>query len=84
MFLYTFILASEEEMMLNSANPNHGSITISSLSSLDQVSQILQNGYIKADVLKEAKKKILETNKKIIPYLKKIISLKMEKETNET
>lgn len=76
----------EEESIANSTNPpeNHGTITVSSLNSMDQISQVIFNGFIEPQLLKNAKKQLLEINKINESYLKKVISLKIIKENRET
>lgn len=78
---------AEEEATENEASKtadNHGTITISSLSAMDQVAQILFSGFIDANLIKQAKKHILELNKAHVNYLKKVISLKISRENNES
>lgn len=77
---------AEEEEIVSSSNlqENHGTITISSLNSIDQVSQVLFSGFIDASLLKEAKSQLLEINKKHEKYLKKVISMKIIKENRES
>lgn len=76
---------SEEEEIAGSTSPaNHGTITISSLNSMDQISQVIFNGFINPQLLKDAKKQLLEVNKSHESYLKKVISLKIIKENRET
>ncbi|KAL7036017.1 hypothetical protein ACKWTF_008654 [Chironomus riparius] len=77
---------SEEEDIANSTNPpeNHGTITISSLNSMDQISQVIFNGFIEPQLLKDAKKQLLEINKVHEIYLKKVVSMKIIKEHRET
>jgi hypothetical protein len=54
-------------------------LTVSTLSHLEQISQILGDGYWGQKQLKEAKKKATETNRQILPYIKKVISQKLQK-----
>lgn len=76
----------EEEEILNSSNPkeNHGTVTISSLDSIEQISQIMFNGHIDHELLTKAKKQLLEVNKEHVKYLKKVISMKIIKEHPES
>jgi ribonuclease PH len=74
--------AKEEEG--ETSTENHGTIIISSLSSMDQIAQILFCGFIDANLVKEAKKQILEINKTHVAHLKKVISLKMLRENRES
>lgn len=78
--------ADEEEIesVASKVSDNHGTITISSLSGMEQVAQILFNGFIEANVIKQAKKQILELNKTQVDYLKKVICLKISRENNES
>lgn len=71
---------SEEE---SEESANHGTVTISSLSSIDQVSQVLFKGCVDPNLIKEVKKQILELNKTHVGYLKKVISLKISQDNNE-
>lgn len=71
---------SEEE---NEDSANHGTVTISSLSSIDQVSQVLFKGCVDPNLIKDVKKQILELNKTHVVYLKKVISLKISQDNNE-
>ncbi|KAG5680617.1 hypothetical protein PVAND_010111 [Polypedilum vanderplanki] len=77
---------AEEEEIVNTSNPqnNHGTITLTSLNSIDQVAQILFTGYIEPSILKEAKRQLLENNKIHEKYLKKVISMKIVKENRES
>jgi exosome complex component MTR3 len=74
----------EIEHLSNKASENHGTITISSLSGMEQVAQILFSGFVDADLIKQAKKHILELNKTQVNYLKKVISLKIRQENSES
>jgi exosome complex component MTR3 len=74
----------EIENLSNKASENHGTITISSLSGMEQVAQILFSGFVDADLIKQAKKHILELNKTQVNYLKKVISLKISQENSES
>jgi len=76
--------AEEEIVASSSKSNNHGTITISSLAAMDQMSQILFSGFVDASLIKEAKKSIMELNKEHIKYLKKIISLKIAKANSES
>lgn len=78
--------AEEEEIENNSnkVSDNHGTITISSLSGMEQVAQILFSGFVDPDLIKQAKKHIIELNKTQVNYLKKVISLKISRENNES
>jgi exosome complex component MTR3 len=76
--------SGSEEGYENVSNENHGTVTVSSLSSMEQISQILFNGYVDPSLLKEAKNQILELNRNHVNYLKKIISLKISRENRET
>lgn len=78
--------ADEEaiESEASKAADNHGTITISSLSAMDQVAQILFSGFIDAKLIKQAKQHILELNRTHVNYLKKVISLKICRENNES
>lgn len=74
----------EEEMLATlELAENHGTVTISTLDSIDQISQIFFTGHIDGKLLKEAKKVALEVNKNRIDYLKKVISMKIIKENRE-
>jgi exosome complex component MTR3 len=78
---------AEEEAIESEASKaadNHGTITISSLSAMDQVAQILFSGFIDAKLIKQAKQHILELNRTHVNYLKKVISLKICRENNES
>lgn len=74
--------ASEEEA--ESSTVNHGSLTLSSLSGMDQVAQIVFKGSVDQKLLKEAKKKLLELNKENTICLKKIISSKLSRDIKES
>lgn len=74
----------EAENVSNKISENHGTVTISSLSGMEQIAQILFSGFVDAELVKQAKKHILELNKTQVNYLKKVISLKICKENNET
>jgi ribonuclease PH len=76
----------KEEEIVSSTNPqeNHGTVTISSLDSIDQISQIMFSGHIDPELLIRAKKQLLEINKNHVKYLKKVISLKIIKEHPES
>jgi hypothetical protein len=71
---------------VSSTNPqeNHGTLTISSLDSIDQISQIMFSGHIEPQLLIKAKKQLLEINKEHVKYLKKIISMKIINEHIES
>lgn len=75
-----------EEDIVNSINPqaNHGTLTISSLDSIEQISQIMFSGHIEPELLIKAKKQLLEINKEHVKYLKKIVSLKIAREHSES
>lgn len=77
---------SKEEDVVSSTNPqeNHGTLTISSLDSIDQISQIMFSGHIEPQLLIKAKKQLLEINKEHVKYLKKIISMKIINEHIES
>lgn len=77
---------SKEEDVVNSTNPqeNHGTLTISSLDSIDQISQIMFSGHIEPELLIKAKKQLLEINKEHVKYLKKVISLKIISQDTES
>ncbi len=77
---------ASEEKIVNSTSytDNHGTITISSLDSIDQISQIMFNGYIDPEQLIKAKKQLLESNKKHVEYLKKVISMKIVRDHHES
>lgn len=66
------------------ATDNHGTITISSLCSMDQVSQILFKGFVDASFIKEATQQLLDLNKLHSIYLKKVLSLKISRDFNES
>lgn len=72
---------AEEESVNNSFSRNdignHGTITISTLSTMEQISQILLSGFIEPKLLKDAKNQLTEINKTHVNYLKKIISKKI-------
>lgn len=72
--------SEEEDVNNNNTLDNHGTIIVSSLKSMDQVSQILFNGFLDKSLINEATKTILELNKSQTKYLKKVISFKMSKE----
>lgn len=74
----------ETESAASKAADNHGTITISSLSGMEQVAQILFSGFIESSLIKQAKKQILDLNKTHVDYLKKVISLKISRENNES
>lgn len=63
---------------------SNGTITMSSLSSMDQIAQILFSGFVDPDHIKAAKKQILELNKSHSVLLKKVISLKIIRENRES
>lgn len=69
----------KEEEVVSSTNPreNHGTATISSLDSIEQISQIMFSGSIDPQLLIKAKKQLLEINKEHVKYLKKVISMKI-------
>lgn len=70
---------AQEESKINGTTSSGGILTVSTLSHLEQVSQILGDGYWIQKQLKEAKQKATEVNKLILPYIKKIISSKLQK-----
>lgn len=72
-----------EEEVETTGKENYGTITVSSLSCIDQISQILFKGFIDAKVAKEVKNSLLEINRNNVEYLKKIISLKISQENRE-
>lgn len=76
----------KEEEIVSSTNPNenHGTVTISSLDSIEQISNIMFSGHIDPELLIQAKKQLLEVNKEHVKYLKKVISLKIIKDNPET
>lgn len=74
--------ASEEEA--ESATANHGSLTLSSLSGMEQVAQIVFKGSVDQNLLKEARKKLLDLNKENTIYLKKILSSKISRSITES
>lgn len=76
----------KEEQIVSSTNPqeNHGTVTISSLDSIEQISQIMFSGHIEPELLIKAKKQLLEINKERVKYLKKVISLKIIKDHPES
>lgn len=76
--------SSSEEACENASKENHGTITVSSLSSMEQISQIIFNGFVDPSIIKEAKKQIHELNRSHVDYLKKIISQKISRENSET
>lgn len=75
-----------EENIVNATNPqeNHGTLTISSLDSIDQISQIFFSGHIEPSLLIQAKKQLLEINKQHAKYLKKVVSLKIINQHKES
>lgn len=73
-------IVSEEKQVVN----NNGTVTISSLSNMEQVAQILFSGFVDAKLIKDAKKQIMEVNKTHLVYLKKIISSKIIQENRES
>jgi exosome complex component MTR3 len=77
---------AEEEEVVSSSNPhdNHGTVTITTLNSIEQVSQILFSGFIEPSLLKGAKEQLLEINKNHDKYLKKVISMKILKNNRES
>lgn len=76
----------KEEEIVNSTNPqeNHGTVTISSLDSIEQISQIMFSGHIDPELLIKSKKQLLEINKERVKYLKKVISMKIIKDHPES
>ena len=77
----------EEEEIKNSTESdmaNYGTVTISTLSAMEQISQIAFSGYVDASLIQSSRKHILEMNKSNVNYLKKIISMKIAQDTNET
>lgn len=78
--------SGKEEEIVSSTNPeeNHGTVTISSLDSIDQISQIMFSGHIEPELLIKAKKQLLEINKEHVKYLKKVISLKIVQDHPES
>lgn len=70
--------AIEEET--ESVTVDHGSLTISSLSGMEQVAQIVFKGSVDQNILKEAKNKLIELNKESSNYLKKVLSSKIKRE----
>jgi ribonuclease PH len=77
---------ANEEDYVNSkhTSKNHGVVTISSLNSMDQVSQIQFSGFIEQNLLKSAKKQLLDINKQHVEYFKKVMSMKIVRENRET
>ena len=77
---------SEEE--LNNATiesiKNHGTVTVSSLISMDQISQIAFKGFVDSHLLKEATRRLLDVNKSHALYLKKVASQKIIRDLNES
>lgn len=63
---------------------NHGTVTVSSLISMEQISQIVFKGFVDADILKEATRQLLIINKSHALYLKKIASRKVIRDHNES
>lgn len=77
----------KEESIVNATSnvkENHGTLTISSLDSIDQISQIMFNGHIEPELLIKAKKQLLEINKEHAKYLKKVISMKIIEQHKES
>jgi DnaD/phage-associated family protein len=58
-------------------------MTISTLNSMDQISQILFSGHVDPNLIKEAKKIMIDANKSNAKYLKKVISSKIIKENGK-
>lgn len=69
-----------EEEVEDSTVKDHGTMIISSLCSMDQVSQVLFKGFIDASLLKKAYQQLLELNKSHSMYLKKVLSLKVSRD----
>lgn len=76
--------SGDEEEVEVSGEENYGTMTVSSLSSIDQISQILFKGFIEPNVVKEMKNDLLEINKSHVDHLKKILSIKISRENRES
>lgn len=63
---------------------NHGTVTVSSLISIEQISQIVFKGFVDAQFLKEATRKLIDINKTHALYLKKVLSQKIICDHNES
>lgn len=74
----------ESENLESSSCNSHGTVTLSSLSSMDQIAQILFTGFVDPAQIKAAKKQILELNKSHSMHLKKVISLKISRDNRES
>lgn len=77
---------SEEEpdKATTEAAKNHGTVTVSSLVSIQQISQLVFKGFVEPSLLKEATRQLLEINKNHAAYLKKIASQKILRDLNES
>lgn len=74
---------AREEEIDGPPSDNHGTVTISSLCSMDQVSQILFKGFVDASLIKDASHHLMEINKRHSIYLKKNLGLKISRDYNE-
>lgn len=72
----------EEETRLRSEE-NQGTCSVSSLSSIDQISNVLFKGFIDPTALKAAKNHLHELNKKRSLYLKTVVVSEMERGLRE-
>lgn len=63
---------------------NHGTVTVSSLISMEQVSQIVFKGFVDSNLLKEATKQLLKVNISHASYLKKVASQKIIRDNHES
>lgn len=63
---------------------NHGTVTVSSLISMEQVSQIVFKGFVDSNLLKEATKQLLKINISHASYLKKVASQKIIRDNHES
>ncbi|CRK95708.1 CLUMA_CG009165, isoform A [Clunio marinus] len=69
---------SEEERLKNDTNKSKSAnLTLSSISSMDQIPQVFFHGLADLSLIKSAKEKILDTNKTHVLYFKKLLSNKI-------
>lgn len=75
--------SKEEEARLRSEE-NQGTCSVSSLGSIDQISNVLFKGFIDPSALKAAKNHLHELNKKRTLYLKTVVVSDMKRSLRET
>lgn len=76
----------EEEQAESQENKDqckHGIITITSLCSMDQVTQILLRGFLDPSEIERGQKQLLQMNKDHVAYMKKAITLKLNHHLRE-